>query len=626
MSTPLPRLLQALIRPVPHRLQPQGSFRSSQFSLGHRANYSLDRSSPSSSSLPPTQKSGSSAHLHVVLPSAPKLKDVSLTLTSSNNTPSSTLLSKGFTTDIPLPTTTALSGGSPWPTKCQLDAKELGLPEEGNLSSATKTLGHLPLPAPTRSLFPQDENTRAHKGIPNASCPQPSLPLVEPTLGISGLSSYSSPSLSPSLSLTSTSAPHFTLTDNGKGPGNEPVGTTTRLSDSLPSVYSHGGKTPRTTSVTTSVLSTTSVVSSSVLKPTDSVVVTNHAPSAMHSSPVPSDTLQGNGKSKPEPSRSGSRVSLSLDSPLSSPTEVGRIAVSTASSSSLSTTSFITSTTIAAPTPSLTSVDGVRLAPLSNPNQLAVVDVLSTTNLTTPTALSQAVTTSFTTTTAVVTFSPIQISGTSTSIPVTQTVQTVLPTVLPVSPVTDKKSAPIAAIVAPVSAVVILILLFIGFLFRRSRQRANRASSLPAFDFSTPAPAMRKTEPVQQPLSKEVTVLPPTPSMGGWSDLARAFPPAEPKPAQDLDDPFADPNPTIEKKPPDESPRTHRATVPSLVPLPAPTLGPFSDPPALVSMFPDDDGPSRLSKGSMHNESMARASVSSIHVSSHLRLLSSTTI
>ncbi|KAI9441089.1 hypothetical protein BJY52DRAFT_1195194 [Lactarius psammicola] len=371
--------------------------------------------------------------------------------------------------------------------------------------------------------------------------------------------------------------------------------------------------------MSTSVLSTTSIASSSVLKPTDSVVITNHAASVVHSSPVPSDTLQGNGKSKPEPSHPGSRVSLSLDSPPSSPTEVGRIVVSTVFSSSLSTTSFITSTTIIAPTPSLTSVDGIRLASLSNHNQLAVVSVLSTTNFSTPTAFSQAVTTSIRTTAVVVTFSPIQISGTSTSIPVTQTVQCQLFCQLALS-------VPTAAIVAPVSAAVILILLLTNFVFRRIQQRANRASSLPNADFLPPASAMRKTEPVQQPLCKEVTVLPPTPSMGGWSDLAREFVPAGPKPAQDADDPFADPDSTIEKKPPDESPRTHRATVPSLVPLPAPTLCPFSDPPALVSMFPDDDGPSRLSKGSMHDESMARASVSSIHVSSHLRSPSSTTI
>ncbi len=148
---------------------------------------------------------------------------------------------------------------------------------------------------------------------------------------------------------------------------------------------------------------------------------------------------------------------------------------------------------------------------------------------------------------------------------------------------------------------------------------------------------MRNTEPVQQPLSKEVTVLPPIPTMGGWSDLAGAFASAEPKLEQDADDPFADPDSMLEKKPPgttrlsDEPPRTQairRVRVPSavLLPTPTPTLDPFADPPALVSTSPDSDGPSRLSKGSMYDESIARASMSSSHVRSHLCSPSSMTI
>lgn len=191
----------------------------------------------------------------------------------------------------------------------------------------------------------------------------------------------------------------------------------------------------------------------------------------------------------------------------------------------------------------------------------------------------------------------------------TQIVQTVLPTVLPVVPVTGKKSVPVAAIVAPVSAAVVLVLLLIGLAFYRSRQRARRAS-LPAFDFSppAPAPATRKTGPVQQALV--TAVLPPIPTMGYRSDLARAqadaaFAPAEPKPAQEADS-------TLEKKlpsvirPPDEPP----LAIPSLV-LPPPTLDPFADPPTLVlSTSPDGTGPglSRLSKGSTYDESVAAPS------------------
>ncbi|KAH8997141.1 hypothetical protein EDB86DRAFT_2915705 [Lactarius hatsudake] len=572
-------------------------------------------SSPLSSSLPPTQKTESSINLDVVLSSSSNAEDVAPTLTPSNNISSSTFSSKIPATDIPQSTTTPLSGNSLQPTKCQFDASGMSLPNETNMPFATGTLRYLPPSTSACSFFTQDYNTKVHNGIPlNTPSPQPSLSLDDP-LGIPGHSSISNtitttrpnPSLTPSSPLSSTlteqtltSAPP--LTNGGKSSSDKPVRTTTSLSGGLLVVSTPGSK---TTSVTTSLLSTTSVTSSSALetKPTDSIVVTDHPAGAVNTL-IPSGTPQRNSKSKPGPSQPGSSVLLPLDS-TSFPGEVGIIAISTTSSPSLSTTSFITPTTTT-PIPSLTSVDSAGFAPFSNLNQLAVVDDASgTTDLSTPTVFSQDVTASFTTTTVVVTFSPIQISGTSTSIPVTQKVQTVLPTVFPGIPATgDKKSVPIAAIVAPVSAVVVLILLLIGFMFHRNRQRVHRASQ-PTFDFSpsTPAPAMSDTEPAQQPPFKEVTVLPIIPAMsGGWSEAFAL--------TQGADDPFADPVsiPPSATRLPDESPRA------PLVLPPALTLDPFVDPPALVSTPPDDDGPNRLSKGSSYDESIARASISSSHV------------
>jgi hypothetical protein len=139
------------------------------------------------------------------------------------------------------------------------------------------------------------------------------------------------------------------------------------------------------------------------------------------------------------------------------------------------------------------------------------------------------------------------------------------------------------AIVAPVSAIVIFIFLFAAFVFRRGRQRSRRAS----LDFSAPAPAMRQTEPVQGPaLFKEETELPPIPVR-----------------------PTADP---YDNKPlTDEPPRM---LAPPLVLPPMPTLNPFADPLALVSTSLDGDGPSRLSAGSIYNEPIARASMTSSDV------------
>lgn len=182
-------------------------------------------------------------------------------------------------------------------------------------------------------------------------------------------------------------------------------------------------------------------------------------------------------------------------------------------------------------------------------------------------------------------------------------------------------------------------------MFNRRRQRARALHA--AFDFSSPdpdpelapAPAMRQSEPVvQQPPFKEVTVLPPIPAIASnWGGLAaRAFAPVEPKPAQDAD-PFADVDLTLEdeKNPPilttrlDAEPLRHVRTVPSIVlppmstptPMPrTPTLDPFIDPPpALVSMFHDGGGTSRLSRGSAYDEpSIVRASMTSSHVRSRL--------
>ncbi|KAF8260958.1 hypothetical protein EI94DRAFT_1811016 [Lactarius quietus] len=326
---------------------------------------------------------------------------------------------------------------------------------------------------------------------------------------------------------------------------------------------------------------TTSVTNSSVLKSTGSLLISNDGPSVTQFSPFPSDTPQRNDKSKPRPSRPGSSVPLPLDALTSSPLEVDRIAISTSSSSSPFSATVIPSATIAVPFTSLTSVHGVHTTHFSDLNQVAAVDhVPSTSKFSTPTASSRDVTSSFTTTTAIVTFSPTQISGSSTSVPVTATVQTVLPTVLPASSVTGKRSVPVAAIVAPVTAAVTLILLLVGLVFRRRQKRAHRVS-LPAFVFS------RRTEPPM--LFKEVTVLPPIPA-----DPARASL---------------------------EPPRSTRLldVLPSLVLPPAPTLDPFADPPEVVSTSLEGDGLSRLSSGSVYDESIARASMTSSHVRSRLR-------
>jgi hypothetical protein len=116
---------------------------------------------------------------------------------------------------------------------------------------------------------------------------------------------------------------------------------------------------------------------------------------------------------------------------------------------------------------------------------------------------------------------------------------------------------------------------------------------------------MRQTEPVQQPaLFKEETGLPPIPARP-----AGVF-------VQDADpfdaDPFADPDSTLENKPPPGEP--HRVLAPSLVLPPIPALDPFADPLVLVSTSHDGDGLSRLSAGSIYDESIARASMSSNNV------------
>ncbi|KAI9432127.1 hypothetical protein H4582DRAFT_1130080 [Lactarius indigo] len=317
-------------------------------------------SSSSLSRLPPTQKAEPSVHSDVVLSSPSNPKDVPPILTSSSSISSSTLSSKSFTTDISHLTTTSLSSDCLWPTKCQLAANEATLT---NVPSATITHGHLPLSTSASSLFAQDYNTKAYNSISlNTPSPQPSLSLD----GIPRLSSTSNTITSTSTSPTLTLPPGQTptsvlpLTDGGKNTNGQPVKTTTSLSSSLLVVSTPPGS--KTTSVTTFVLST-SVTSSSVLKTktTDSIVTTDHPAGAVHTL-IPSDIPQKN-QSKPEPPRPSSSDSLPPDS-TSFPGEVGRIAISTASSPSLSTTSFITSTTTTT-IPSLTSVDGVRSAPFS---------------------------------------------------------------------------------------------------------------------------------------------------------------------------------------------------------------------------------------------------------------------
>ena len=171
------------------------------------------------------------------------------------------------------------------------------------------------------------------------------------------------------------------------------------------------------------------------------------------------------------------------------------------------------------------------------------------------------------------------------------------------------RSVPVAVIVASVSAAVILIFVLVYLVFRRVRQKAHRASP-PAFGLSSPVPqSTGKTGPVQEhPLFKEKTVLPP--------NLARAY---------DAD-PFADPGSTLEKMPPSAAPLPSQQLdmlVPSIVLPPVPTLDPFADPPALVSVSHDGDGLSRLSAGSVYDEFIARASMSSSRVSSRISSSSS---
>ena len=169
------------------------------------------------------------------------------------------------------------------------------------------------------------------------------------------------------------------------------------------------------------------------------------------------------------------------------------------------------------------------------------------------------------------------------------------------------RSVPVAAIVAPVSAAVILIFVLVYLVFRRVRQKAHRASP-PAFGLSSPVPpSTGKTGPVQEhPLFKEKTVLPPIP--------ARAYD----------TDPFADPGSTLEKMPPSAMhlPGEQLGVLaPSIVLPPVPTLDPFADPPALVSTSHDGDGLSRLSAGSVYDEFIARASISSSRQFTHLLVI-----
>ncbi|KAI0296320.1 hypothetical protein B0F90DRAFT_1043013 [Multifurca ochricompacta] len=188
--------------------------------------------------------------------------------------------------------------------------------------------------------------------------------------------------------------------------------------------------------------------------------------------------------------------------------------------------------------------------------------------------------------------------GTSTSIPVTRTVQTVLPTVLPVSSASAKSSVPMAAIVAPTSAMVVLILALIGFLCHRRRQRVGRAD-LPTFDITPPPPMHEKEISPRSELPPSISVLPPVQNTGGWNDPpTAAFPSTteqEQQPTTDDDhrDPFADPVLVPEKKsiasiqssPIPARDRSHTIRrVP--VPEPFPTCDPFVDPPALVSTTP----------------------------------------
>ena len=117
------------------------------------------------------------------------------------------------------------------------------------------------------------------------------------------------------------------------------------------------------TSVTPSVPSTAVVASSSVSKTTGSVLIAHDALNGTYS-PVPSDTPQRHGKSKSESSRPVSSVSLALDTLASPLVEVDRIAISTTSSSSPTTATFITPTAILS-IPSFTGADSDRTTPPS---------------------------------------------------------------------------------------------------------------------------------------------------------------------------------------------------------------------------------------------------------------------
>jgi hypothetical protein len=143
-------------------------------------------------------------------------------------------------------------------------------------------------------------------------------------------------------------------------PNPEDLVLTRTSSNNIPSsTFSHKSTTLCNISVTTSVLSTTSLASSYVVKATNTVVVTNGAArNTSLQSPLAHRT--GRSRSQLGPVLLPSASRHPSDTPTSSLVEGGRVYLSTTSSPSPSANSFI-----AVAIPSSTSVDGFHTTPSS---------------------------------------------------------------------------------------------------------------------------------------------------------------------------------------------------------------------------------------------------------------------
>ena len=214
-------------------------------------------------------------------------------------------------------------------------------------------------------------------------------------------------------------------------------------------------------------------------------------------------------------------------------------------------------------------------------------------------------TSSFTIATEVVFFSRTLISGTPTSIPITETIQTVVPTVVPAHVFNSPNSIPAAVIVVPILSVAVVIALVLCFLrrrWRRQEQHIQRRIHWPTFvGFSQ----VRETHQVSvlRPGEQGAPYLPPLQSTVGWNDLPTgAFSFGEP-----AQDPFAPTPPMLVRSLPDDSGSSIRPlSTRTIRRIPAPD--PFMDSPGRVSTLTGSlEESNRPSQTNSHDEQEPRA-------------------